>query len=158
MHNSALEKTKKINSMKDFYKNLFFIMLSLLCMSNASAQITVGKVYNFKNLEYGMSMASSGIVKTVIADTDTSDKTQLWLAGDGGNGTYTLRNLGNGLYLKGKSANAGMWPFVGEASATAFYLIGAGEGYTLSMTNSINFFCFKNVTANCTFDMLATNF
>ena len=123
--------------MKKFYSCLFLFLYVSLC-ADATVQLETGKVYNFKNLEYGMSMASSGIVKTVIVDTDTKDLAQLWLAGDGGNGTYTLRNLGNGLYLKGKSANAGMWPFVGEASATAFYLIGAGEGYTLSMTNSIN--------------------
>ena len=122
--------------MKKFYTIQILFLFMSFCAIEATAQLEIGKVYNFKNLEYEMSMASLGVVKTVIADTDTSDKTQLWLVGDGGNGTYTLRNLGNGRYLKGRNANNGAWPFVDETDATGFYLLAAGDGYTLSMSNS----------------------
>ena len=119
--------------MKKFYNNLFLIMLSLLCVSNASAQITVGKVYNFQNVNYGSSMTASGTDKAVISDTDINDKAQLWYVGDGGNGTYTLRNLNNGYYLQGNGTSK-LWGFVRDASEAKLYMFTAGENMTFGPT------------------------
>ena len=98
--------------------------------------LVVGKVYNFKNVEYGKSMASVGTEKTAIADTDLTDYTQLWYVGEGSvTGTYTLRNLGNGLYLQG-GGQGSKWPFVDEPSN--LYYQTAGTGFSMTANSECN--------------------
>jgi hypothetical protein len=125
----------KLNTMKKFYNNLFLILLSLLCVSNASAQITVGKVYNFRNVQYGNSMTASGAEKTIVSDTDLSDKAQLWYVGNGGSGTYTLRNLSNGLYLQSNGTSL-RWEFVDDAASAKLYMLTVNGNMTFSRSNN----------------------
>ena len=121
--------------MKKFYNNLFLILLSLLCVSNASAQITVGKVYNFRNVQYGKSMTASGAEKTIVSDTDLSDKAQLWYVGAVGSGTYTLRNLSNGLYLQSNGSGT-RWEFVDDAASAKLYMLTVNGNMTFSRSGN----------------------
>ena len=127
--------------MKRIFTNLFvavLLMLSSTSWAQTTAQTTLeaGKVYNFKNVEYGKSMASVGTEKTAIADTDLTDYTQLWYVGEGSvDGTYTLRSLGNGLYLQGNGAGS-KWPFVEQASN--LYHATAGDGFSMTASSEKN--------------------
>ena len=82
-------------------------LLLLLCFAvTAQAQLSNGKVYNFVNVgNPGKSMTSATAGNYLsIATTDEADYSQLWYCASDGNGV-TLRNLGNGNYLR--SPNAG---------------------------------------------------
>ena len=82
-------------------------LLLLLCFAvTAQAQLSNGKVYNFVNVgNPGKSMTSATAGNYLsIATTDQTDYSQLWYVASDGNG-ITLRNLGNGNYLR--SPNAG---------------------------------------------------
>lgn len=127
--------------MKRIFTNLFVAVLLMLsstswAQTTAQTMLEAGKVYNFKNVEYGKSMASVGTEKTAIADTDLTDYTQLWYVGEGSvDGTYTLRSLGNGLYLQGNGAGS-KWPFVEQASN--LYHATAGDGFSMTASSEKN--------------------
>lgn len=99
------------------------------------AQVETGNVYNFVSIgSAGNSMVAYGISNSTIAATDTGDFTQLWYIGTGtASGSYTVRNLGNGLYLKGAGQSA-TWGFSREPSD--LFCVEAGSGYTFSVSNS----------------------
>ena len=117
--------------MKRIFTHLFVAVLLMLSTTSwAQVSIVAGKVYNFKNVEYGKSMTAVGLEKTAIDDTDLGDYTQLWYVGEGSvTGTYTLRNLGNGLYLQGAGSGT-KWPFVEQPSN--LYYQTAGSGFSLT--------------------------
>lgn len=82
------------------------IVLLLLVCTTMQAQLVSGKVYNFVNVgnpEKSMTSATAGNYLS-IATTDQTDYSQLWYVDSDDNG-ITLRNLGNGNYLR--SPNAG---------------------------------------------------
>ena len=82
-------------------------LLLLLCVVfTAKAQLSNGRVYNFVNVgNPGKSMTSATAGNYLsIATTDQTDYSQLWYCASDANGV-TLRNLGNGNYLR--SPNAG---------------------------------------------------
>ena len=123
--------------MKRIFTYLFVAVL-LMLGTTSWAQIQTGKVYNFVNRQYGKSMSGVERDRTALAATDTNDYFQLWYVADGGNGTYTLRNLGNGYYLKGNGAGS-KWPFVAEASNAKLYYRELSSGYcTFDADNSAN--------------------
>lgn len=88
------------------YQKLKSLLLLLFVAVTAKAQLSDGKVYNFVNVgnpEKSMTSATAGNYLS-IATTDQTDYSQLWYVASDGNG-ITLRNLGNGNYLR--SPNAG---------------------------------------------------
>lgn len=129
--------------MKKIFTHLFAVLLLSLVSSSAWAQETteisleVGKVYNFKSVGYsGKSMASIDLDRTAIADTDLEDYTQLWYVGEGTvEGTYTLRNLANGLYLQGAGSGT-KWPFVENPSN--LYYLAVGSGFSMTANSGKN--------------------
>ena len=123
--------------MKRIFTHLFVAVLLMLSTTSwAQVSIVAGKVYNFKNVEYEKSMAAVGLEKTAIDDTDLEDYTQLWYVGKGSEtGTYTLRNLGNGLYLQGAGSGT-KWPFVEQPSN--LYYQTAGSGFSLTANSGKN--------------------
>lgn len=129
--------------MKKIFTHLFAVLLLSLVSSSAWAQETTeisleaGKVYNFKSVGYsGKSMASIDLDRTAIADTDLEDYTQLWYVGEGTvEGTYTLRNLANGLYLQGAGSGT-KWPFVGNPSN--LYYLAVGSGFSMTANSGKN--------------------
>ena len=87
-------------------RKLKSLLLLLFVTVTAQAQLEHGKVYNFVNVgnsDKSMTSATAGNYLS-IATTDESDYSQLWYCASDGNG-FTLRNLGNGNYLR--SPNAG---------------------------------------------------
>ena len=123
--------------MKRIFTNLFVAVL-LMLSSTSWAQVQPGKVYNFVNREYGKSMSCVERDRAVLATTDNKDYFQLWYVADGGDGTYTLRNLGNGYYLKGNGSGS-KWPFVADASAAKLYYRELSSDYcTFDADNSDN--------------------
>lgn len=99
--------------------------------------LEAGKVYNFKSVGYsGKSMASIDLDRTAIADTDLEDYTQLWYVDNGTvEGTYTLRNLANGLYLQGAGSGT-KWPFVENPSN--LYYLAVGLGFSMTANSGQN--------------------
>ena len=87
-------------------RKLKSLLLLLFVAVTAQAQLEHGKVYNFVNVgNTGKSMTSATAGNYLsIATTDQTDYSQLWYVVSDGNG-FTLRNLGNGNYLR--SPNAG---------------------------------------------------
>ena len=122
--------------MKKIFTRLFVLFLLSFVTTSAWAQstITAGKVYNIVNVgNSGQSMAAVGVEKSAIAATDVSDYSQLWYVGSGtADGSYTLRNLGNGRYLQGAGTSA-CWEFATEPAN--LYYVAAGSYYTFSSSN-----------------------
>ena len=113
--------------MKRILTHLFVAVL-LMLSTTSWAQIQTGKVYNFVNRQYDKSMSGIERDRTALATTDTNDYFQLWYVAGNDDGTYTLRNLGNGYYLKGNGSGS-KWPFVADASSAKLYYRELSSGY-----------------------------
>ena len=100
------------------HKRLSFLLLfcSVLFATNTWAQIIGGKVYNFENVgKSGKALSSNNNCTLGPAGINRSNFHQLWLAveGEGENkGQFTLRNLGNGLYLNNPEEYAANWNLI----------------------------------------------
>lgn len=123
--------------------NVWRLIISLLLLSPfvgglTWAQISNGKVYNFVNVaNNGSSMTSTAGTNVSIAATLTSDYKQLWYVEEVSSGVYTLRNLGNGKYLRSSNATSGPWSMVSSIDDNCkFACSTVGTGYTLRATNS----------------------
>ena len=123
--------------------NVWRLIISLLLLSPfvgglTWAQISNGKVYNFVNVaNSGSSMTSTAGTNVSIAATSTSDYKQLWYVETVSSGVYTLRNLGNGKYLRSSNATSGPWSMVSSIDDNCkFACSTVGTGYTLRATNS----------------------
>ena len=118
--------------MKKIIAHLFMVlMLSLVCTSAwAQATLTAGKVYNIVNVgNDGFSMAAISVTTNSIVATDENDYSQLWyVSGGTADGTYTFRNLSNGLYLQTS------WRL--SESAADLHYVTAGNYHTLSASDS----------------------
>lgn len=129
--------------MRNLFKRLTISTIFVFLFVVASvAQPVSGNVYRFDNkANSGYSLASTSLTRSSIKTTvtDGSDYSQLWLleTHPGESTAWTLRNLGNGLYLQhaGQSTH---WSFVSAASsATALYYVTNDAGYC-SFNNSNN--------------------
>ena len=133
---TGFDKLITKHNMKKIFTRLFVLFLLSFVTTSAWAQstITAGKVYNIVNVgNSGQSMAAVGVEKSAIAATDVSDYSQLWYVGSGtADGSYTLRNLGNGRYLQGAGTSA-CWEFATEPAN--LYYVAAGSYYTFSSSN-----------------------
>lgn len=88
------------------------MLLMLVCVA-AKAQLSDGKVYNFVNVaNSGSSMSIITGNNISIAATDTTGYGQLWQATMNDDGSYYLRNLGNGRYLRSSNVTSGAWTMV----------------------------------------------
>lgn len=123
-----------------YYRKIKTMMLLMLACLAAKAQLSDGKVYNFVNV--GNSSSSMSIISNnniSIAATDTSDYGQLWHATMNDDGSYSLRNLANGRYLRSSNATSVAWTMVKADGLDANCKLGslsAGSGYTLRATNT----------------------
>ncbi|MBQ7878883.1 MAG: M60 family metallopeptidase [Bacteroidaceae bacterium] len=129
--------------MRNLFKRLTIstILCSLFVVASI-AQPTSGGVYRFDNKDNsGYSLAATSLTTSSIKATvtDGSDYSQLWLleTHPGDATAWTLRNLGNGLYLQ-HAGQSTYWGFVSAASsATALYYVTNDAGYC-SFNNSNN--------------------
>lgn len=131
------------------------LIISLLLLSPfvgglTWAQLSNGKVYNFVNVaNSGSSMTSTGGTNVSIAATLTSDYKQLWYVEEVSSGVYTLRNLGNGKYLRSSNATSELWSMVVSIDDNCkFACSEAGSGYTLRATNDGSGYGYMHYGAN----------
>ncbi len=123
-----------------YYRKIKTMMLLMFVCVAAKAQLSDGKVYNFVNV--GNSASSMSIItgnNISIAATDTTGYGQLWQATMNDDGSYYLRNLGNGRYLRSSNVTSGAWTMVKTEGLDANCKLGsltAGSGYTLRATNT----------------------
>ena len=111
------------------------MLLLLLVVIAAKAQLSDGKVYNFVNVgkATSMSIAANGVI---VSGTDQSNYSQLWYAASDGGG-FTLRNLGNGRYLKSPNATSGAWSTVKEKDANCIFTASSVSGnYAIRVTDN----------------------
>lgn len=120
------------------YQKLKGFVLLLVVAVSAKAQIENGKVYNIVNVgnsTKSMVIASNNGVN--ITGTNTTDYNQLWYVSQNGDNSYSLRNLGNGRYLRSSNTTSARWTTVREIDANCkFSCIEAGAGFTLRATNT----------------------
>lgn len=115
------------------------LFLLLIVSVSAKAQIENGKVYNFVNVgnaTKSMVIASNNGV--TVTDTDTDDYNQLWYVSRHDDGSYSLRNLGSGRYLRSSNASSVRWTMVKEVEPSCkFSCVSLGSNYySLLATNS----------------------
>ena len=117
------------------YQKLKTLLLLLLVAITVKAQLSDGKVYNFVNVgkATSMSIAANGVN---VTGTDRSNYSQLWYAASEGSG-FTLRNLGNGRYLKSPNATSGAWSTVKEKDANCIFTASSVSGnYAIRVTGN----------------------
>ena len=120
-------------------RKLKSMLLLLLVAVSARAQIEHGKVYNFVNIaNTGKSMVWVSGDQLSIANTDERDNKQLWYVVKNEDESYSLRNLGNGKYLRSPNATGNArWTTVENVDDNCkFECVVAGSGYSLRATNS----------------------
>lgn len=126
------------------------LLLLLVMVASVKAQIENGKVYNFINIGNNtQSLAFYGIDGVSIASTDTDDYNQLWYVSQNADRSFSLRNLGTGLYLRSSNEASARWTMVKEIDANCrFSYTQAGVGYTLRATNSRDGWHYMHYGAN----------
>lgn len=127
-------------------KNVWRLLFSVLLLFPyvAFAQLSDGKVVCFTNVEhYGSSLAPGAGNTMSISSTDKTKYSQLWYVSEPSSGTYRLRNLGTGLYMRSSNQTSQPWTLVKEEQLDAqcvFKCTAAGKGYTLRASNDNNNF------------------
>lgn len=120
------------------YQKIKSLILLLVVAVSAKAQIENGKVYNFVNVgnnTQSLVIASNNGVS--ITGTDRTDYDQLWYVSQNEDYSYSLRNLGNGRYLRSSNEVSVRWTMVKELDNNCkFFCEQAGSGYTLRASNS----------------------
>lgn len=122
------------------FKTLLLTMLAFCFAFSAKAQIESGKVYRFVNkADTNIAMASVSTTETFGVKKTDGDFSQLWLIETHPNTTaaWSLRSLGNGLYLTPTGTSQG-WTFADQPSnATILYCINtSGNYYTFEPNNN----------------------
>ena len=76
--------------------------------------------YQIKNKRHSNMLAADANYATAIATPSTADLNQLWAFEQGENGTFYLRNYGQGKYLSRNESDNNAWPVVDAANKKAF--------------------------------------
>ena len=76
--------------------------------------------YQIKNKGRSNMLAANANYATAIATQSTADLNQLWAFEQGENGTFYLRNYGQGKYLSRNESDNNAWPVVDAANKKAF--------------------------------------
>lgn len=76
--------------------------------------------YQIKNKRHSNMLAADAEKATAIATQSTADLNQLWAFEQGENGTFYLRNYGQGKYLGRNESDYQAWPVVAAANKKAF--------------------------------------
>ena len=131
-------------------RKLKSMLLLLLVAVSARAQIEHGSVYNFVNVGNDtQSLAISGVDGVSITGTDQSDYAQLWYVQQNDDRSYSLRNLGSGLYLRSSNEPSKRWTMVAEPDANCkFSCTTAGAAYAFRATNTQDGWNYMHYGAN----------
>lgn len=132
-------RSMRPNNMLRRALKLMAVIGLLVCHSNTLwAQLENGKVYNFASVGNNTSsLAISGLQDVSIATTNTNNYNQLWYVIGNTDGTYSLRNLGDGRYLRSSNATSVKWSMVINIDANCkFNCTTAGSGHTLRASNT----------------------
>ena len=120
-------------------KNLLLTLLVAFVAMPLAAQLQHGKIYRFVN-KADTNIAMEASSTTDIYGTAKSNRySHLWLAETHPNNSdaWSLRSLGNGMYVKPMGTSTG-WTFVAQpSSSTVLYCLNtSGNYYTFNSTNS----------------------
>lgn len=123
-------------------KSLLLALFSTMCILPIAAQMEAGKVYRFINkADAQIAMASVSMGEVFGVQKADNNFTQLWQVEKHPNNgdAWSLRNLGNGLYLRPTSTSV-VWTFDSKPSAaTILYCISTSGGYyTFNTSNNTN--------------------
>ena len=91
------------------------LLLTMVSVAGAWAQLVDGKVYNIVNHNSSNSLSSNANRGTGVSKTDRANYYQLWIAEAGKGehqGKFALRNLGNGHYLRNSRKTSVAWTMV----------------------------------------------
>lgn len=91
------------------------LLLTMMSVAGAWAQLVDGKVYNIVNHNSSNSLSSNANRGTGVSKTDRANYYQLWIAEAGKGehqGKFALRNLGNGHYLRNSRKTSVAWTMV----------------------------------------------
>ena len=122
-------------------KNLLLTLLVAFVAMPLAAQLQNGKIYRFVN------KADENIAMEATSPTDiygtakTMNYSHLWLAETHPNNSeaWTLRSLGNGLYIVPKGTSTGWGLSATKSSSTVLYCINtSGDYYTFNSSNSVS--------------------
>lgn len=133
------------------FKNLLLTLLVAFIAMPLAAQLENGKIYRFVN-KADTNIAMEASSTSDIYGTAKSDKySHLWLAETHPNnsGAWSLRSLGNGLYVTPRGTSTG-WTFSAKpSSSTVLYCINTnGNYYTFnSVNNASNSTCMHYATS-----------
>ena len=88
--------------------------------AKASYALSADYYYQIKNKGRSNMLAADAEKATAIATQSTADLNQLWAFEQGENGTFYLRNYGQGKYLGRNETDNQAWPVVDAANKKAF--------------------------------------
>ncbi len=130
-------------------RNLFLTLLLAVVALPIAAQLENGKIYRFINkADKNIAMEASSL--TTVYGSQKSDRySHYWLAEQHPNNAdaWSLRSLGNGLYLKPAGTSTG-WTFANSPSAsTVLHLITVGSYYTFNSIASADNSCMHYATS-----------
>ena len=132
-------------------KNLLLTLLVTFATMPIAAQFESGKVYRFVNkADTGIAMGTVSTTDVYGVDVADNDYSQLWLVETHPNNSaaWSLRSLGNGLYLKPMGTST-KWTFsANKSSSTVLYSINtSGNYYTLNNSTTAGGQCMHYATS-----------
>ncbi len=122
-------------------KKLLTTVLAVCFIMAVQAQPTTGKVYRFINkADTNIALGAASLTESYGLAKKDGDFSQLWLLETHPNNkaAWSLRNLGNGLYLRATGTST-VWTFnTAPSSATVLYYLSTSAGYcTFEPNNNV---------------------
>lgn len=122
-------------------RSLLLTLLTAFAAIPLAAQLEDGKIYRFVNkADTNIAMAAATSKAVYGSQYDENSYSQLWQAEThpDASAAWSLRNLGNGLYLTPKGTST-VWSFsTAPSSSTVLYCVNVnGDYYTMNKYNSI---------------------
>lgn len=132
-------------------RSLLLTLLATICALPLAAQLESGKVYRFIN-KADSNIAMSAATTTTVYGAAVADGNyaQLWLVEQhpSNSNAWSLRSLGNGLYLKPMGTST-KWTFTtAPNSSTILYCVSTGSDYyTMNNSTTLGAMCMHYATS-----------
>lgn len=122
-------------------RSLLLTLLTAFAAIPLAAQLENGKIYRFVNKADTNIALSAATARSVYGTQyDAENYSQLWMAETHPNAgaAWSLRNLGNGLYLTPRGTST-VWTFSASPSnSTILYCVNVGDYYTMNKYNNVS--------------------
>ena len=132
-------------------RSLLLTLLATICALPLAAQLESGKVYRFINkADSNIAMSAATTTTVYGAAVANGNYAQLWLAEQHpyNSNAWSLRSLGNGLYLKPMGTST-KWTFTtAPNSSTVLYCVSTGSDYyTMNNSTTLGAMCMHYATS-----------